>query len=153
MSANDTRVLVETAEAFWNAWSTGQPQEVMSYWDGADPSSSYTPASRPGRLVGAEQIGRYVSETMGDHWRMTVDPTVVHPRRLADNLGSLFAVLEWRFEQRNRNPLAGTLRISAVLRRPKDQWKICHYAEAPLAPLVELRQFYQTVARDFSERP
>ena len=76
-------------------------------------------------------------------------PQTVHSRHLNDDLGAVFAVIDWALRKNESTPLmGGSIRISAVLRRANERWRLCHYAEAPVAPLVELRRFYQKIAAD-----
>lgn len=149
---DETDPIRGAAEAFWDAWSRRNRDELSELWDTDDPASSYLPAESEQRLIGTDAVRRHVTATVERFEIIRMRPKLVHPRRLKQDLGSIFAVVDWALrETATTSPMGGTIRVSAVLRSRGEAWRISHYAEAPLAPLVELRRFYQKVAIDGHE--
>lgn len=149
---DDTNPIGQTADAFWDAWSRRDADELINLWDTDDPASSYLPAESEQRLFGPAAVEQYVGATIKRFETIRQRPQLVYPRRLKQDLGSIFAVVDWALrESAASTAFGGTIRVSAVLRSRGDAWHISHYAEAPLAPLVELRKFYQKVAADGHE--
>jgi len=150
--ANETTPIRAAAEAFWVAWSGRDVAGLTELWDTDDPASSYLPAESEQRLIGAAAVNQHVIATIERFETIRMRPKVVYPRRLKQDLGSIFAVVDWALrETAGAPPMGGTIRVSAVLRLRGGAWRMSHYAEAPLAPLVELRKFYQKVAADGHE--
>ena len=149
---DETGVVSATAEAFWDAWSRRRADRLMELWDRDDRLSSYLPAESEHRLIGAEAVERHVLATLERFETVRMRPQAVYPRRLKQDLASIFAIVDWALrETPAAAAMGGTIRVSAVMRLRGDAWRFSHYAEAPLAPLVELRRFYQKVAADGHE--
>ncbi len=144
----DIASVQSAAESFWQAWSARDYQRLASLWDMNDEGCSYLPAQSPTRLVGPAAVDAWFSAVIAEFATIRMRPKVVHPRRLNPALGVLFAEVDWQSCRPGGKPVGGSLRISAVVRDTADGWRWCHYAEAPLAPIVELRKFYQKVAAD-----
>ncbi len=148
----DTDPIQQAAESFWRAWSERDASGIRAWWDMDDEECSYLPAESERRLIGPESVTEFISSTIEAFQTIRMRPRSIHPRRLNDRLGCLFAELDWGFlRDPAAEPMGGSVRISGVLRRTEAGWRLCHYAEAPLAPLVELRRFYQAVAADGHE--
>jgi len=139
----------QAAERFWSAWCARDLAALTAAWDGDDEDCSYLSAALEHRLVGAVDVCSLMHETVAEFDVIRMQPKLVCPRRLNANLGSVFAVVDWALQKLEVSEcIGGTVRVSAVVRRSNKIWRLCHYAECPVAPLVELRQFYQSVAAD-----
>jgi uncharacterized protein (TIGR02246 family) len=147
--AGDIKPINNIAESFWQAWSDRDAERLAGLWDMSDDGCSYLPAQSPARLVGPAAVRNWFSAAMAEFATIRMRPKVVHPRRLNSDLGALFAEIDWLLcRNEAAMPMGGSIRISAVVRGTDDGWRLCHYAEAPLAPIVELRRFYQKIAAD-----
>jgi hypothetical protein len=141
--------IVDACEGFWRSWCDRDIHGLIQRWDMDDPDSSYLPADSVQRHIGATAITAYLTRQVQTFPLIRMGSRLLRPRRLGDDLGAAFAVVDWARQGSDGSaPLGGRVRIVAVLRRRGDQWRLCHYAEAPLAPLVALRQFYQQIAAD-----
>lgn len=80
-------------------------------------------------------------------------PRHVHVRELAADLGLAFFELE-RSElattphAETPERIGGHVRVTLLARKRDTVWRVFHYAEAPLAPLLELQAYYEAVAVD-----
>ena len=146
-----TTPVAAVLEAFWRAWSDRSVDGLTGLWDCEDPSCSYLAASLPKRLVGTEAIVGWFGSVVTRYSAVSMRPKTVYPRRLNANLGVAFAEVDWSLGLESQRAVGGSIRISAVARESGQGWRLCHYAEAPLAPIVELRGFYQKVAVDGHE--
>jgi len=146
---DDVKPVREAVEKFWSAWCARDLAALTAAWDEADPDCSYLAAELENRLVGAVEVYSFMHETITAFDVICMRPKLIYPRRLNANLGSVFAVVDWALQKSEASEfIGGTVRISAVMRRGDELWRLCHYAECPVAPLVELRQFYQSIAAD-----
>ena len=137
---------VEEAVRSWTAaWSSRNKLAVLSLWDDKDPDASYLPAEREETLVGAEAVEGYVNALCDLFSTIRHRPDSLIVKQLEDDLGLAFYVLDWAVAD-SRGPIGGRCRVTAIWRKQDGDWKLTHYAEAPLAPLVELKEFYQHVA-------
>ena len=147
--AGDVTPIQHMAESFWQAWSDRDSAQLVSLWDMSDGGCSYLPAESPERLMGPAAVSNWFAATTTEFATIRMRPKAVHPRRLNADLGALFAEIDWLLcRNEAATPIGGSIRISAVVRGTDDGWRLCHYAEAPLAPIVELRRFYQKIATD-----
>ncbi|NKB44580.1 MAG: hypothetical protein GKS03_09920 [Alphaproteobacteria bacterium] len=145
--SDDTRS-IEAAVAGWAAaWSDPNLKNILNFWDRSDDQATYRPAERTDPLIGFEAVSEYVNTvcTLFDQVRHRIEDPVY--RRLSEDTGMAFYTLAWMFAD-NRGPIGGTCRVTAVWRQHENRWRLFHYAEAPLAPLLELQTFYQEVASE-----
>ncbi len=93
-----------------------------------------------------------------NYWRLTSQSlTHLRARFVPRSSVPLDAVLQlvgfelaWIASVGSEAPLAGTLRAAAVCERRPAGWRLRAWIEAPLAPIVYVRQLYQRVARELS---
>lgn len=125
--------------ARWNAYDV---PAMRAMWDEAEASPIYV-AEEAEPMIGWPAIHAYWgidrsrSERLLTHDRLIV-------RRAAEDVAIAFYHMRWNvFIPGNRlypKPFGGAVRVSAMLRRRDDGWKLFHYVEAPLAALIQLRQ-------------
>ena len=139
---------IEFAVQSWgNAWSNRNKKEVLALWDGEDPDTFYLPAECEHPLVSMVAIEKYVAAICTQFRTIRHRPEAVITKQLSDDIGLAFYVLKWVLAD-SGGPFGGQYRVTALWRRRQDQWKLTAYAEAPLAPLVELKEYYQHVAAE-----
>ncbi len=145
---NSEAATIESALDAWTAaWSNRDTKTIVSLWDQQDAQSSYLPAERHDPLIGGIAVTAYVRTTC------TLFSTVQHwaegilTRRLSPSIGLSFYQLNWMCAD-DRGPIGGTCRVTAIWRNREDLWHLFYYAEAPLAPLLELQAYYESVAAD-----
>lgn len=145
------RTLELAVEAWTAAWSNRDTKTILSLWDEQDPQSSYLPAERHAPLIGGIAVTAYVETTCTRFSTIQHRAEGVLTRRLSASIGLAFYELSWVFTDDRgpfSGPLGGTCRVTAVWRNRENQWHLFHYAEAPLAPLLELQGYYESVAAD-----
>jgi ketosteroid isomerase-like protein len=145
--SGDTSPVEAAVTAWTGAWSERKSARVLNLWDDVDDQATYLPAERIEPLIGISAVTDYVKTVcylFGDIRHRPESPIY---RRLSEDTGMAFYSLAWMFSD-NRGPIGGTCRVTALWRRRNDEWRLFHYAEAPLAPLLELRDFYEAVAAE-----
>ena len=134
--------------AFCAAWSARDPAALLALWDRDDAAAIYLPAGNAAPLVGAPAIEGYIRAGCGMA-RVLMRAEAVHARQLAADLGLAYFPLAWAMQDKPaRKAIGGRVRATMLLRRSGGAWRIFHYAEAPLAPLLTLQAFYEAVAAD-----
>lgn len=137
---------IEEAVRCWiEAWSNRDKDGVLSVWDDQDSEATYLPAEREDALIGVAAVEHYVTALCDQFSTIHHRPNSIIIKRLADDVALVFYVLDWAVSD-DRGPIGGRCRVTAVWRNRDADWKLTHYAESPLAPLVELKEFYQHVA-------
>lgn len=139
---------VDRAMQDWvDAWSARDRDAVLALWDHADEDAMYLPAERHKPLTGADAVKSYVHGLCDAFPTIRHRPTSLVIKPLSDTISLVFYVLEWAVADK-RGPIGGRCRVTAVWRKRDDGWKLTQYSEAPVAPLVELKEFYQHVAAE-----
>lgn len=137
---------IEALLSEWaQAWSNRDSDAILSLWDGNDTEATYMPAERLNPLIGLAAITDYVNSvcTTFDQVQHRVENPIC--KLLSEKIGLAFYNLAWMFQD-GRGPIGGTCRVTSVWRKNGVNWRLFHYAEAPLAPLLELQSFYESVA-------
>lgn len=133
--------------ALYAAWETRDVPRIVALFEGNDPDVTYLDASQIDPWIGSAAVERGVAGRCAAHQGFKFKINAPRARSLADDIASVFALVD-RGELTNAGVEAERVRVTLVARRRGDAWKICHYAEAPKAPLVELQAFYEAVASD-----
>ena len=152
MTVDDTAALSDVVATWARAWEQRNPTRIISLWDVADVESWYLPADSVDPSLGSAVVGliqRRCLATAEISYRVGKS----HCRRLAPDLGLAFFELAWSDRQTGHHhdqahSIGGNVRVTMVMRHYDKSWKIFHYAEAPLAPLLELQAYYEAVAAD-----
>ena len=97
--------------------------------------------------MGVGSVEKYIDALCGMFGEVRHRPGKVIVKRLSEDIGLAFYVLDWAVADA-RGPIGGQCRVTAVWKKQDERWTLTHYAEAPLAPLVELKEFYQHVAAE-----
>lgn len=129
------------------SWSTRDARALLTLWDLDDDRAIYQPSERVEQFVGSNAVSRYIQNRCGAFRDIRYQPETPLYRQLTENIGSVFYTLKWMVMDES-GPLGGTCRTTSLWRRTDQGWKIFHYAEAPVAPLLELQAFYEEVAAD-----
>lgn len=136
----------ELLAALFEAWRAKDHSRIAALFDRDDAGVTYLDAGEIDPWIGFAAIERGVAARCAARkgFRFKIDTP--RPRQLADDIASVFAVVD-------RGEISAALeaervRVTLIARRRGAAWKICHYAEAPKAPLVELQAYYEAVATD-----
>ena len=134
-------------ETWTSAWSARDIETVLSLWDAEDDAASYLPAERSAPLIGIDAVRAYADSLVGLFEKVRHRPEQILTRQISPSAGLAFYTLSWMVTDK-RGPIGGTCRVTSVWRNRDGLWRCCHYAEAPLAPLLELQGYYETIAED-----
>lgn len=117
---------------------------ARSVWDTAEPQPCYLAEEIDDFLRDWPAIEAYwaaskaaMSKLSSRHWDLRA-------RRIADDLATATWHLHWNAQVVGQDkPVGGEVRVTAVLRRRPEGWRLFHYVEAPLAPILYVRKLYQ----------
>lgn len=156
MPAADNASISATVMAWAGAWQQQIPTAIFAHWDLADPHSWYLLANSIEPVIGQAVVGA-IQRRCREAKSIIYQPNAIHARTLSPDLGLAFFELQWSEQilQRAHDKVehrGGNVRVTMLMRRIDGTWKIFHYAEAPLAPLLELQAFYEAIAADGFEK-
>lgn len=131
------------------AWESCSAAQILALWDNADKQSWYLPADSLEPHIGPSIVGVIQRRCIGLR-SQKYKPLNVHIRALSSDLASAFYELEWS-RTTEAAVVGGRVRVTMVMRKMvmrkiEAAWRVFHYAEAPLAPLLELQTYYERVA-------
>ena len=149
MSGDDLPSFSVLAFGFCEAWSRRDAEGLLGQWDLNDPHATYLAAGTLRAMVGEAAIRAYVEGGCRAFVRIAMRPGPLHIRRLGPASGLAYFPMAWALQDKpGRQPYGGDVRVTMLMRETAQGPRIFHYAEAPLAPLVTLQKFYESIAAD-----
>lgn len=125
---------MEALVAAWaRSWQVGAAAAVLALWDKTDPESYFLSADSVEAFTGKAVIGVIQRRCLASPPSYVI--ANLHVRYLSKDVGLAFFT-------------ADGVRVTLIARNTGDAWRVFHYAEAPLAPLLELQAYYEKVAAD-----
>lgn len=126
---------------------------VRRHWDVDDAAPVYLAEEVRGFLRDWPAIEAYWAETRRGLARLAARHHDLHARTLGPELALATWEMHWdALVAGHARPIGGDVRVSATFRRRAEGWKLLHYVEAPLAPLVHLRWLCEgRVSAEFAE--
>jgi uncharacterized protein (TIGR02246 family) len=129
------------------AWVRRDAAAAAALFEAAD--AIYLDASERDSWLGKEAIARELASRFDRTARVVARVGDMRSRRLGADLASVFAIVDRATADSTSAPLLGqSLRVTLVARCRDGRWAACHYAEAPIAPLLELQAFYEAIAAE-----
>lgn len=128
---------------------------ARAVWDTADPHPTYLAEEIDDFLHDWPAIESYwkasqaaMSKLSSRHWNLRA-------RLLTDELATATWHIHWNAQVIGQDkPVGGDVRVTGVFRRRPDGWRLFHYVEAPMAPILYVRKLYQgQVDADFLAKP
>ncbi len=150
MSSDDVTALVDVVMAWATAWEQRSAARIIALWDVSDTASWYLPAGSAEPSLGSAVVG-LIQRRCLNAAEIGYRAHHLQCRRLAPDVGLVFFELT-RSERPvgqhhdQPHPIGDQVRVTMVMRQSEKGWRIFHYAEAPLAPLLELQAYYEDIA-------
>lgn len=117
---------------------------LRGHWDVEDPEPIYLAEEIGAFLYDWPAIERYWADTRRVLERLAARHWDLRVRLLAPGLAIGTWRMHWDCEVRGQpKPVGGEVRVTATFRRKPAGWKLVHYVEAPLAPIVYVRTLYE----------
>ncbi len=139
-------------ESLTKAWCVADYDGVLALWDQDEHDPIYVAEEAP-TLVGWDAIRAYFASNrlvLKDVSVRAWDPDV---RLVSPGIALLFFQMHWNALLADGSLMAGDVRVSALLRKTPGGWRFFHYVEAPLATMMQLRDFMRAqVDPAFAER-
>jgi SnoaL-like domain len=113
-------------------------------WDTSDPQPTYLAEEIDDFLRDWRAIEGYWAASQAAMSRLASRHWEVRARQLTDELATATWRLHWNAQVIGQDrPVGGDVRVTGVFRRLAGGWRLFHYVEAPLAPIIYVRKLYQ----------
>ena len=141
---------LHTLCSYWNALN--QPQ-IPELWDGEEDTPFCLPQEMPQPIIGWDALNTYYTNAKERLVRCSMRTWDLNVKLVSEDLAVALYQMHWNGEIKGFNHLFGIdSRVTALFRKRHDQWLICHYVEAPAAPMLHLQKYYaQSVDTDFAD--
>lgn len=129
----------------WNAYDV---PSMRAMWDREEPAPIYVAEERE-PLIGWDALEAYWGIDRSKSVRL-LSFSGLEVRATGPDMALAFYHMRWSVKiPGNRlypNPFGGKVRVSAHLRRRAGAWKLYHYIEAPVAMLIQAREYAESLA-------
>jgi hypothetical protein len=135
------------------AWNAHEIEKLDRFWDTKEPAPIYLAEESRSAAMAWPAIRAYWKETAKAIERIEVNYSNI--RTTAPSDGAITVVMDMRWDAKwdGGNFTGGDNRVVARLRQTPEGWRLISWVEAPLAPIVYMRQLYrQSVPEDVKTR-
>jgi hypothetical protein len=113
-------------------------------FDTADPHPTYLAEEIDDFLRDWPAIEAYWAASQAAMSKLSSRHWDLRARQFADDLATATWRLHWNAQVvGQQKPVGGDVRVSAMFRRRPEGWRVFHYVEAPLAPILYMRKLYE----------
>jgi len=138
----EVTAVIEALEAAWKAHDF---VAVKALWDTDDPKPIYIAEEAEKPFTSWAEIDRYWTHTAGVLVRVSHRTSNRLIKAASPDIAIVLYDMHWNAEVApgglfGGEMMAGDNRVSIMLRRKPEGWRIFHYVEAPVAGMVQMRQ-------------
>ena len=140
-----------TLNALCACWNNLDQPAIQNLWDPKEAEPYFLPQEIKEPIIGWDKLTTYYATAQARLVRCSMRIWDVHANLLSPGLAVALYQMHWNGELKSVDHLFGIdSRVTALLRNRDDQWMICHYVEAPAAPMLHLQKYYASnVDSDF----
>ncbi len=144
----DIEAVLEQLQRNWNRMDL---KAMADLWDASDPEPFYLPEEVEKPLRDWDAIRAYWDKTMASIPRLKMRIWDIQAALAGENLAWVSYQFHWdAVAEGYAKPVGADNRAVALFRKLPEGWRICRYAEAPLAPILYMRKLYEnSVDKDF----
>jgi hypothetical protein len=136
-------------------WNTLDLPAIEKLWDAGEAQPYALPQEMRQALVGWPALRGYWTSAAARLRRASMRWWDLHVKPLGPDLAVALYQMHWNGDIVGFDGVVGVdSRVTAVFRRRRDRWLLCHYVEAPAAPMLHLMRYYaQSVDPEFATPP
>jgi hypothetical protein len=125
-------------------WDGMRLAEIRDLWDPDEAQPFYLPEEAEEPLTSWADIEAYWQRTRDTIARLSMRIWEVNAKPLGPDLAVALYRMHWNADVTGfPKAVGGDNRVTAIFRHTAEGWRFCHYVEAPLAPIVYMRQLYE----------
>ena len=141
MSSLDTEI-ADFLTRYRDCWARGDYDGVMALWDTNEANPIYV-AEEADACIGCDAMRKYFDGNRKVLARTAIRTWGLQTRQPAAGLAIAFYEMQWNAKlaaSAGGQIMGGFNRVSGMLRRKPEGWRMFHYVEAPLAAPVYVRR-------------
>lgn len=117
---------------------------TRSCWDTDDPRPTYLAEEIDDFLHDWPAIDAYWKASQAAMSKLSSRHWALRARIVTDELATATWRIHWNAQVIGQaKPVGGDVRVTGMFRRKRDGWRLFHYVEAPLAPIIYVRKLYE----------
>jgi len=145
--SNPLEGIEKTLEQYRDCWARLDFEGLRALWDSEEPEPTYLPEEVDSPLFDWDQIEAYWAATRAATRRIRLETWNLRVREIGPGLATAVYDMRWVGDfQGHARTIGGDTRVTAIFRHRSDGWRFIHYVEAPLAPIVYIKRFYERFA-------
>jgi ketosteroid isomerase-like protein len=141
-NTQDQAAIESAVRALEQYWATLDFKAIRALWDDSAPPL-YLAEETIGPARSWEELEKYWGATGKLAKRNRVKITHIRYHDLTRDVVSAFYDMHWDIELDDGKTIGGDNRVCVSFKRTAAGWRIGQYIEAPLAPLLYMRQLYE----------
>jgi hypothetical protein len=137
-----------------SVWFGRDYSKMRSFWVSDLPAPLYLPEEKKDFITTWAQFDAYFAANgkASKGGKVTYQPLLAMP--MGPGLQMVAFTLEWTTQLvTDAKPIGGSVRGVALMQEEAGAWKLKAYIEAPLAPILYMRELYEVVARERGFKP
>ena len=151
-NTHDQTAIESAIRSLERYWATLDFKSIRALWDDSVPPL-YLAEEAAGPVQTWDELEKYWSATGKLAKRNLVKINNVRYHDLNVDVVSAFYDMHWDIELPDGKTIGGDNRVCVSFRRTAAGWRIGQYIEAPLAPILYMRQLYElNTSPEFSAR-
>jgi hypothetical protein len=137
-----------TFDALEAIWRSGELARIRTLWLEDLAAPLYLAEERKGFITGWTELEQYFAATAASLKDIRTQYDIVSVQDAGDDACVAAFEMRWSVAYRSDGSrIAGEVRGLALLKCERGAWRFRAYVEAPLAPIVYLRELYELAAR------
>ena len=136
----DITDVLNTLCALWTRMN--QPQ-ILDLWNKQELHPYLLPQEKGEPIIGSDSLQAYYRQVNERLVRCFMRVWNINAKLLSEGLAVALYQMHWNGEIKGFDYLFGIdSRVTAIFRNRGPDWLICHYVEAPAAPMLRLQKYY-----------
>ncbi|MBT4738921.1 MAG: SnoaL-like domain-containing protein [Rhodospirillaceae bacterium] len=138
-----TEDIAATLAELCGCWNRLDQPAIRDLWDSEETEPYFLPQEIKEPIIGWDGLAAYYATAQARLVRCSMRTWDIHAKLLSPDLAVALYQMHWNGEIKGFDHLFGIdSRVTALFRKRDDRWLICHYVEAPAAPMLHLQKYY-----------
>lgn len=130
-------------------WTTMNQPTICDLWDDQEAEPYALPQEKEAPIIGWDELRAYYTQARDRLVRCSMRVANMRAKPIGDGLVVALYDMHWNGEIKGFDHLFGIdSRVTAIFRNRGDGWRLCHYIEAPAAPMLHLQKYYSAMVDD-----